>query len=148
MENICIRFAGMDQNTGALFLQFSKPESVATIDQSTIHAFFPYQYDTNDTETLMQHMAHTGQMLLQQQQDIQNNHQFTQAQVDEFSKLIGACHTIEIDASVEPVKIENAGLSVLETANNPSGQLDQVRCIVLEILAEEGLIPGGINKTS
>ena len=147
MENICIRVAGVDQNTGALFFQFSAPENVKTIDQSTIHAFFPHQYETDDIDALMKHMAQMGHMLMQQQQEIQHDHQFTQAQVDEYSRHIGTYRTIEVDPSMQPVKMEHTGLTVLESASNPGGQLDQLRCIVLEVLAEEGLIPGGIDQS-
>lgn len=145
MENICIRFAGVDQSTGALFLQFSTPENLVTIDQSTIHAFFPHQYETGDLEILTKHMAQMGCMLLQQQQEVQNLHQFTQAQIDEYSKLVGSCRTVQVDSSAPAVRSDYAGATILETINNPSGQFDQLRCVVLEILAEEGLIPGGIK---
>lgn len=145
MEKICIRFAGVDQNSGAIFVQFSSPEQVATIDQSTIHAFFPHQFESQEIDKLMPHISAMGRVALEQQQAVQFNHQFTQAQLDEYSQLIGTCRSVDVDASITVPQVEPPALYGLDGSANPNGQVDQICCIVLEILAEEGLIPGAIQ---
>ena len=149
MENICIRFAGLDQNSGALFLQFSKPENIVAIEQTTIHAFFPYQYEvTGGIDQLVPYMASMGKMLLDQLQvNQQTQRQLSQVLVDEFSNLIGTNKTIAVEASSSVLtgKSERNSIYGLSEDNTPKVLVDEVRCIILEILAEEGLIAGSVK---
>ena len=148
MENICIRFAGLDENSGALFLQFSKPEDAAIVEHATIHAFFPHQYQETSLEKLMPQMAAMGKMLLDQLQvNQQTQRQLSQVLVDEFSNLIGTNKTIAVEAipSVLTGKSERNSIYGLSEDNTPKVLVDEVRCIILEILAEEGLIAGSVK---
>jgi hypothetical protein len=145
MENVCIRFAGIDENSGALFLQFALPENISTIDQSTIHAFFPHHYETKIIEELIPHMAAFGHSILGQQQLNQPAHRFSEQQLAEYSKLIGTSRSVEINQEALSVKQGPASQYNPDGSSNPNSHVDEFRNIVLEILAEEGLIAGSVK---
>lgn len=146
MQSICIKFAGIDEISGALLLQFAAPENNATIDQSTIYSFHPWQYAAENIEQLLPYMANFGyEVLLAQQQAHPPEHQFTTQQFEQYSKLIGTQRSIEIDVAAVPIKTGSDNQYNPDSLANPNSQVDQIRCIVLEILAEEGLIPGRVE---
>ena len=93
-------------------------------------------------------MASMGKMLLDQLQvNQQTQRQLSQVLVDEFSNLIGTNKTIAVEASSSVLtgKSERNSIYGLSEDNTPKVLVDEVRCIILEILAEEGLIAGSVK---
>jgi len=143
-KRIHIRFAGLDEANGLIFLQFSFTEDLATIDQSTIHGFSPNNYKVDSFDQLIPHMISLGHNFLKQQALVADN-KFNKEQLHEYGKLIGTNITCDLDNNLSPDDPNETNLYNSDMRNNPNSQIDEVRCIVLEILAEEGLIPGGIK---
>ncbi|EUJ10336.1 hypothetical protein Meth11DRAFT_1150 [Methylophilaceae bacterium 11] len=143
MSAIHIKFSGLDESAGAVFLQFATDETLEQINQSTIHGFFPSQYKSQDITELLSLMAEFGQQMLSQQMAIVDN-RFTQEQLSDFNQLLGTIQRVTID-SMQPGIEEKNNPYHLDSLKNPNSQVDQMRNIVLEILAEEGLIIGKIK---
>jgi hypothetical protein len=141
MNNIKIKFAGMDESSGALLVQFSAPDAPQNIDDTPLYPFFPWQFESDDIEQLLPHIAAFGEGILTQQQQ-QQQHKFTPEQLAKFSPLIGTNRIAE----VTPLQ-QTGGAHVPYDPNSQdsSVHVDQLRCTILEILAEEGLIPGAVK---
>lgn len=144
MSSIYIKFSGLDENSGVIFLQFATDETLLQIDKSTIHGFFPSQYNTHDVEKLIPLMAEFGHQMLNQQAAI-NKNKFSQEQVAKFNQLMGTTQVVPINSSLSQITTAQANQYDLESSQNVNGQVDQMRNIVLEILAEEGLILGKVK---
>lgn len=139
-----IKFSGLDENSGVIFLQFATDETLHLIDQSTIHGFFPSQYKTYEINELLPLMAEFGHQMLSQQSII-NENKFTQEQIVNFNQLIGTTQTIPINSLPTQTSLGENNSYNLDSTKNPNSQVDQMRNIVLEILAEEGLILGKVK---
>lgn len=139
-----IKFSGLDENSGVIFLQFATDETFHLIDQSTIHGFFPSQYKTYEINELLPLMAEFGHQMLSQQ-SVLNENKFTQEQIDSFNQLIGTTQTIPINSLLTQTSSGEDNSYNLDSTKNPNSQVDQMRNIVLEILAEEGLILGKVK---
>jgi len=144
LSSIYIKFSGLDENSGVIFLQFATDETLLQIDKSTIHGFFPSQYNTHDVEKLIPLMAEFGHQMLNQQAAI-NKNKFSQEQVAKFNQLMGTTQVVPINSSLSQITTAQANQYDLESSQNVNGQVDQMRNIVLEILAEEGLILGKVK---
>ena len=144
MNTIHIRFSGLDENSGAIFLQFATDETLHLIDQNTMHGFFPSQYKTNEINELLPLMAEFGHQMLAQQ-SVQNENKFTQDQLNSFNKFIGTIQAVPINPLLTQSTSGQDNPYNLDSTKNPNSQVDQMRNIVLEILAEEGLILGKIK---
>lgn len=144
MSNIHIKFSGIDEGSGAIFLQFASENTLNLIDQSTIHGFFPSQYKTHAIDELLPLMAEFGHQMLAQQ-TIVNENKFTHEQTNSFNQLIGTIQAVPLSSL--PIHISSSvdGQYNLDSVKNPNSQVDQMRNIVLEILAEEGLILGKVK---
>jgi hypothetical protein len=141
MDKIKIKFAGMDENAGALLVQFSTPDAPQNIDEAPMYPFFPWQFQSDDIEKLLPHIAVFGQGILGHQQQ-QQQHKFTPEQKGKFSLLIGTDRVTEIQSVAQP----NPTTPYDPNTQDASVQIDNLRCTILEILAEEGLIPGAVKK--
>ena len=144
MNTIHIKFSGIDENSGVIFLQFATDETLHLIDQSTIHGFFPSQYKTHEMSELLPLMAEFGHQMLSQQ-NVLNENKFTERQIDSFNQFIGTTQTIPINSLSIQTSSDKDNSYNLDSTKNPNSQVDQMRNIVLEILAEEGLILGKVN---
>lgn len=144
MSNIHIKFSGIDENSGVIFLQFATDETLYLIDQSTIHGFFPSQYKTYEINELLPLMAEFGHQMLSQQAVV-NENKFTQVQVDSFNQLVGTTQLVPISSYPTQDSSRPDNQYDVDSAKNPNSQVDQMRNIVLEILAEEGLIIGKVK---
>lgn len=143
MSNIHIKITGIDENSGVIFMQCATDETLHLIDQSTIHGFFPSQYKIYEINELIPLMAEFGHQMLSHQ-SVLNENKFTQEQVSSFNQLIGTTQTTTIKSL--PIQTSPTDNSYnLDSTKNPNGQVDQMRNIVLEILAEEGLILGKVK---
>lgn len=144
MNKVHIKFSGIDENSGAIFLQFATDETLHLIEQSTIHGFFPSQYKTHEINDLLPLMAEFGYQMLSQQTAI-NENKFTQDQANSFNQLIGTIQAVPVDSLPTQPSSEQGNQYNLDSTKNPNSQVDQMRNIVLEILAEEGLILGKVK---
>ncbi|WP_124553704.1 hypothetical protein [Methylophilus methylotrophus] len=144
MSNIHIKFSQIDEYSGAIFVQFATDESLHMIDQQTMHAIFPRQYGSDDLEKIMPEIAKFGAQMLIQQNETQKN-QFSREQVEDYQKYLGSIRSV----SLENGPAASLGMKSMEynidSSANINANVDEVRNIVLEILAEEGLIPGGLR---
>lgn len=144
MSNIHIKFSRVDESSGAIFVQFAKDESLHMIDQQTMYAIFPNQYGSNDLEEIMPQIAKFGVQILRQQNEAKKN-QFSQEQVEEYQKYLGSIRSVNLgDEEAD----SSGGKSMeynIDSGLNINSKVDEVRNIVLEILTEEGLIPGGLR---
>ncbi|HSI44077.1 MAG TPA: hypothetical protein VK949_07005 [Methylotenera sp.] len=144
MSNIHIKFSGLDENSGAIFLQFATDETLHLIDQSTIHGFFPSQYHTHEINELIPFMVELGHQSLTQQASI-NQNKFTPEQTTKFNQLIGTIQAAPGNLAATQLPMVQGNQYDLNSGMNPNGQVDHFRNIVLEVLAEEGLIPGKVK---
>jgi transcriptional regulator of heat shock response len=144
LSNLHIKFSGLDEKSGAIFLQFASDDTLHLIDQSTIHGFFPSQYNTHEIEELIPYMAEFGSQILNQQTSISQN-QFSQEQVIKFNQLVGITKVVPVTSAPTQVPAGQANQYDLDSNKNPNGQVDHFRNIVLEVLAEEGLILGKVK---
>lgn len=144
MSNIHIKLSGLDENSGAIFLQFATDETLGLIDQSTIHGFFPSQYKTYEMNELLPLMAEFGHQILKQQSSL-NENRFSQDQVIGFSSFIGTTQLVPISSLPFQSISGQDNQYNLDSNKNPNSQVDHMRNIVLEILAEEGLILGKVK---
>lgn len=144
MSKVHIKFSGIDENSGAIFLQFATEENLDLINQSTIHGFFPSQYRTHEISELLPFMAEFGHQMLMQQAAI-NVNKFTAEQANNFNQLIGTTQAVPINSASPSNLIGLDNQYDLDSNKNPNSQVDQMRNIVLEMLAEEGLILGKVK---
>lgn len=144
MSKVHIKFSGLDENSGAIFLQFATDETLHLIDQSTIHGFFPSQYNTHEIEELIPFMAEFGHQMLNQQAII-NQNKFSVEQMDKFNQLIGSTQAVPVNSILPQAATSQDNQYSLDSSKNPNSQIDQFRNIVLEVLAEEELIPGKVK---
>jgi hypothetical protein len=144
LSDIYIKFCSIDEISGIVFLQFANEDTLSTIDNSTIHGFFPSQYNTFEINELLPLMAEFGGQMLVQQESI-NQKKFTTEQVNSFSQLIGTMKSVPIPSMPSHMPVVDGSQYSLDSNKNPNGQVDQIRNIVLEILAEEELIPGKVK---
>ena len=144
MSNIHIKFSGLDENSGAIFLQFATDETLHLIDQSTIHGFFPSQYHTHEIEELIPFMVELGHQSLTQLASI-NQNKFTQEQATKYNQLIGTIQVAPVNATATQLPMLQGNQYDLNSNMNPNSQVDHFRNIVLEVLAEEGLILGQVK---
>jgi hypothetical protein len=144
LSNIHIKFSQIDEYSGAIFVQFATDDTLRMIDQQTMHAIFPKQYGSDDLEKIMPQIAKFGAQMLVQQNEAKKN-QFSKEQVEGYQKYLGSVRSISLEngeaGSLETNSIEYS----IDSKANINGNVDEVRNIVLEILAEEGLIPGGLR---
>lgn len=145
-QNIHIKFTGIDEASGAIFMQFATDETLPAIDQQVMHGFFPSNYDKDNIEDLLPEMARFGQQLLVQEIETQQN-KFNATQVAQVQKLIGSVKSIllEGDPSAELPVDASGNQYNIDSTQNANGNIDQMRNVVLEILAEEGLIKGAVK---
>lgn len=144
MNTIHIRFSGIDENSGAIFLQFATDETLHLIDQNTMHGFFPSQHKTHEISELLPLMAEFGHQMLTMQ-SVQNENKFTQDQLNSFNQFIGTIQTVPVNPLLTNTTSGQDNPYDLDSTKNPNSQVDQMRNIVLEILAEEGLIAGKVK---
>ena len=144
MKNIHIKFSGIDENAGVIFLQFATDETLQAIDQATIHGFFPSQYHVNEIEQLLPFMAEFGHQMLTLQ-SVVNQNKFSAEQTQNYNQLIGTTKTIGLSENISGSATMNQNQYNPDSIQNPNGQVDQMRNIVLEMLAEEGLILGRVK---
>ncbi|MFV1922204.1 MAG: hypothetical protein ACMZ63_06350 [Methylotenera sp.] len=149
-QNIHIKFSGIDEASGAIFLQFATDETLHMIDQQVMHGFFPSEHNkAGDIEQLLPEMARFGQQMLMQQIQTQQN-KFNPDQVSQVQQLMGKVKTVsvEADTAAGDMALSNVGSSQqynIDSMQNANGNIDQMRNIVLEVLAEEGLIKGAVK---
>jgi hypothetical protein len=141
MQQIHIRFCSVDEQAGVIFLQFATDESLPLIEQSTMHGFFPAQHQTFDMEALLPLMAEFGRQVVMQQEAI-NQNSFTADQANQFKQLVGSTKAVPISDFTTGQSADLYNVAPIQSSNV---QIDQMRNIVLEILAEEGLIPGALK---
>lgn len=149
MSHIHIKFCQIDAISGAIFVQFATDEQLHMIDQQTMHGFFPAEHGTDDIEKLMPEIAKFGQQMLSQEAEVQQN-QLNQTQVANFQPLIGTVRSMPIDTPSADAgdisgSVSGGNQYSIDSTANINGNVDQMRNIVLEILAEEGLIPGEVK---
>lgn len=144
MSNIHIKFSQIDEYSGAIFVQFATDESLHMIDQQTMHAIFPRQYGSDDLEKIMPEIAKFGAQMLIQQNETKKN-QFSRELVDEYQKYLGSIRSVSVDSRAGDAFVTQNLEYSIDSSANVNGNVDEVRNIVLEVLAEEGLIPGGLR---
>jgi hypothetical protein len=148
LSNIHIKFCQIDNMSGAIYLQFATDDTLHMISEQAMHAFFPSQYESDDIEKLLPEIARFGQQMLNYQKEAHKN-QFSPKQMEEYQKYLGNMRSVALDDNTE---LEVAGLFTSASdkqyvidATNTNKNVDYMRNVVLEVLAEEGLIPGRVK---
>lgn len=144
MENIHIRVVSIDELAGLIFLQFATDETLPMIEQSTMHGFFPAQYPKSSLDELFGYMAEFGRQILEQQVQVQQN-KLSAEQVSVFESLLGQIKAVKVPDFQSALDAGGEGSYNPDGPSNTNGQIDQFRNLILEVLAEEGLIPGGVK---
>jgi hypothetical protein len=123
-------------------------ENIATIEQATIHSFFPHEYKVENFEQLLPYMAQMGKMFLVPHSIGElNQHQFSELQMAEYSQFIGQNKILDWDLAELPIQEQPNNIYAHENTKTPKVTVDEMRCIILEILTEEGLIAGSFNPS-